>query len=91
MVTLIVFVPTQLGVEGRLIPRMKEVYLVLFLALFAILSIPFADDPSRAWLTCSDYLKVVVMFIVMASVGTGTSTSSTRPKRMVGPRARTGA
>jgi O-antigen ligase len=47
---------------------MKEVYLVLLLALFAILSVPFADDPNRSWLTCSDYLKVVTMFIVMASV-----------------------
>ena len=66
--TLIVFVPTQLGVEGRLVPRMREVHLVLLLAVFAILSVPFADDPNRAWLTCSDYLKVVVMFVVMASV-----------------------
>jgi putative inorganic carbon (hco3(-)) transporter len=68
VVTLLVFVPTQLAVEGRLIPRMKEVRLVLLLAVFAILSVPFADDPNRSWMTCSDYLKVVTMFIVMASV-----------------------
>jgi probable O-glycosylation ligase (exosortase A-associated) len=68
VVTLIIFVPSQLNFEGRLIPHVREVYLVLFLALFALLSVPFADDPNRAWLTCSDYLKVVVMFIVMVSV-----------------------
>ncbi len=68
VVTLIVFLPTQLAVEGRLIPQMKEVRLVLLLAVFAILSVPLADDSNRAWMTCSDFLKVVTMFLVMASV-----------------------
>jgi len=66
--TLIAYVPSQLSSEGRLIPQMREVRLVLLLALAGILSVPFADDPSRAWFTCSDYFKVIVMFIVMTSV-----------------------
>lgn len=66
--TLLIFVPSQLNFEGRLIPHIREAYLVLLLAVAALLSVPFADDPNRAWLTCSDFLKVVVMFIVMVSV-----------------------
>jgi probable O-glycosylation ligase (exosortase A-associated) len=66
--TLIVFVPTQLGLENRLTIRTREVNLVLLFALAALLSIPFALDPTRAYGAFVEYLKVVLMFIIMVNV-----------------------
>ena len=66
--TLLAFVPTQLATEGTLTTRPREVNLILLLGLAALLSIPFGDDPSRSWDAFSDYLKVIVMFIVMVNV-----------------------
>jgi putative inorganic carbon (hco3(-)) transporter len=68
VVTLAIFIPSQISVDNRLIPRIKEARLVLFLGLAGLLSVPFADDPTRAWATFADFTKVVVMFVVMASV-----------------------
>ncbi len=66
--TLVVFIPTQLGLEGRITSRPREVNLVLLLVLAALLSIPFALDPAVAWGSFTEYLKVVVMFIVIVNV-----------------------
>lgn len=66
--TLIVFIPTQLGLEGRLTITPREVWLVLLLVLTALLSVPFALDVSMAWGGFTQFLKVVVMFIVMVNV-----------------------
>jgi len=67
-VTLAIYIPVQLGLEGRLTIRPREVNAVLLLALVGILSVPLASDPPRAWWTLLDYFKVVVMFIVMVNV-----------------------
>jgi putative inorganic carbon (HCO3(-)) transporter len=66
--TLLVFLPTQLAVEGTLTARPREVNLVLLLALAALLSVPLAIDRSEAWPAFIDFAKVVTMFIVMINV-----------------------
>lgn len=66
--TLVVYLPTQLGLEGEVTVRQREVGLVLLLALAGLLSIPLALDPPFAWATFTDYLKVVVMFVVLVNV-----------------------
>ena len=66
--TLLVFVPTQLGLEGNLVGRIREVKLVLLLALTALLSLPMAISIGEGWDNFSEFLKVVAMFIVMVNV-----------------------
>jgi hypothetical protein len=66
--TLLVFIPTQLGLEGTITARPREVNLILLLVLTALLSIPLAVQRSAAWFSFTEYLKVVVMFIVMVNV-----------------------
>jgi putative inorganic carbon (hco3(-)) transporter len=66
--TLLVFIPTQLGLENTITTRPREVNLVLGLFLLSILSIPLATDPAIAWNGVTIYFKVVVMFIVMVNV-----------------------
>jgi len=69
LATLAVFVPTQLGLEGNLTARPREVNLLLLLVLGALLSIPLAFDPVEAWEAFNDsFIKVVVMFLVMVNV-----------------------
>lgn len=68
LVTLIAFVPSQLGLEGNFTTRPREVNLVLLLALAALLSVPFAINPSEAWDNFTEFLKVVTMFIVFVNV-----------------------
>lgn len=66
--TLLVFIPTQLSIEGTLTARPREINLVLLLLLTALVSIPFAIDPSDAWPAFVDFAKVIAMFIVMINV-----------------------
>ena len=68
MLTLAVYVPTQLGLDGKLTVWTREAKLVLLLLLFALLSIPQALDSQLAWNGFVDYLKVVLMFIVLINV-----------------------
>ncbi len=66
--TLIVFIPTQLGLENKITAWTTEVKLVLLLLGLGLLSVPFATDQLKAWTSFTEYSKVVVMFIVMANV-----------------------
>lgn len=66
--TLLVFVPTQLSLEGTLTARPREINLVLLLLLMGLLSVPFAIEPGEAWPAFVDFTKVVTMFIVMVNV-----------------------
>src|SRR6185369_12072894 len=68
MLTLAVYVPTQLGLDGKITVWTREAKLVLLLLLFAVLSIPQALDSQLAWNGFVDYLKVVLMFIVLINV-----------------------
>ncbi len=66
--TLVIFLPSQLAMEGNLTARPREVNLILLLTLAALLSLPLAIDPGEAWANFVEFLKVVVMFIVMVNV-----------------------
>lgn len=66
--TILVFILTQLGLENRISARPREVKLILLLLSTAVLSIPRALDPLRAWNSLTDYLKVVLIFIIMVNV-----------------------
>lgn len=66
--TLLAFIPSQLGLEGNLTSRPREVNLVLLLALTALLSLITAISLSEAWDNFVEFLKVVAMFLVMVNV-----------------------
>ena len=66
--TLLVYVPTQLGLEGKLTVKPREVKLVLLLLIAALLSIPLSIDPLKGWNYFLDYVKVIVMFVIMLNV-----------------------
>ena len=69
ILTLIIFVPTQLVLEGRMTVRTREVNLLMLLSVTALLSIPLAISPGEAWETFSDtFIKAVLVFIVMINV-----------------------
>ncbi len=68
IITLAVFVPTQLGLENRITARPREVMLVCLLLLTGLLSIPLALQPSKAFWSFVEFFKVVAIFIVMVNV-----------------------
>jgi O-antigen ligase len=70
LLTLCVFVLSQLMTEGNLTARPREVHLVLLLCLAGLLSIPFAKvSRIDAWATFSNtFIRAIVMFIVMVNV-----------------------
>jgi len=68
IVTLLIYLPTQFATEGNFTAMTTEVKCVLFLAAWAVLTIPIARDPGLAWQTFADvFSKVVLMFIVMVN------------------------
>lgn len=66
--TILVFLVTQLALESRLTARPAEVNLILLLLVTAAFSIPLALDRVRAWQSFSDFVKVVLIFIIMVNV-----------------------
>lgn len=69
LMTLGIYLPSQIALEGNLTARPREVNLLLLLTVTALLSIPMALSPGEAWATFNDtYLKAVLMFIVMVNV-----------------------
>jgi hypothetical protein len=58
----------QLSLEGTPTGRSREVKLVLLLVLIGLIGVPLAISPSEAWATFIEFLKVVLMFIVMMNV-----------------------
>lgn len=68
IITLAIFFPSQLMVEGTLTARPREVNLVLLFCLTGLLSIPLAINPAEAWATFSDtFIRCVVIFIVLVN------------------------
>lgn len=65
--TLALFFPTQVSLEGNLTARPREVTLALLLCVTALLSVPLAVSPGEAWQTFSDgeFIKAVLMFVVL--------------------------
>lgn len=69
LLTLVLFVPSQLTLEGTLSARPPEVKLVLLFCLTGLLSIPLAINPTTAWLQFSGtFIRCIVIFIVMVNV-----------------------
>jgi hypothetical protein len=68
VVTLIIYIPTQIGLEGRLTVRLREIDFLLLMAAGALLSIPQANEPLRAWDSFTQFMKVVIMFVVLVNV-----------------------
>ncbi len=66
--TLAVFLPTQLSIEGNLTARPREVNLVLLLCLAAFLSIPLAMNRGESLDAFRDFMRPVLMFIVLVNV-----------------------
>jgi len=54
--------------EGKITFRPKEINLALMLLVAALLSVPLALQRTLAWSSWVEYLKVIVMFIVMVNV-----------------------
>jgi O-antigen ligase len=68
LLTLAVYLPTQLSIEGTLSARPREVNAVLLLCVAALLSIPLAASPPLAWETFSGvFIRCVVIFIVLVN------------------------
>lgn len=69
LLTLIVFLPAQLGLEGTFTTRPTEVNMVLLLTGFALITMPIAKSPAMAWEEFNaSFIKAVLMFIVMVNV-----------------------
>lgn len=70
IITLVVFVPSQLAVEGSITARPREINLLLLFSLTALLSIPLALSPAEAWATFfgDTFIRCVVIFVVMINV-----------------------
>ena len=69
LLTLAVFIPSQLSAEGTLTARPREVNLVLLLCVAALLSIPLAKGSAgEAWATFSDiFIRAVLIFVVIVN------------------------
>ncbi len=66
--TLAVFFVSQLGLEGTLTARTREVNLILIFCLLGLVSIPLALDPRLAWETFSGvFIRCVIIFVVMVN------------------------
>jgi len=69
VLTLAIYVPSQLILEGNLTARPREIHLILLLCLAAFLSMPLATSPGEAYTTVTDVLlKAIVIFIVLVNV-----------------------
>jgi putative inorganic carbon (HCO3(-)) transporter len=68
LVTALAYVPTQLGLEGNLTSRPREVNLLLLFGLTVLLSVPFADDPAYSFGGFLDFIKVILIFVVLVNV-----------------------
>lgn len=69
ILTLAIYVPSQLMLEGNLTARPREIHLILLLCLAAFLSMPMATSPGEAYTEFTDVLlKAIVIFIVIVNV-----------------------
>ena len=68
LATMLVYLPTQLGLEGRITIRLPQISLLLLLLLTGLLSIPFATNRLLAWGGFVEFTKVILMFIILVNV-----------------------
>lgn len=68
LVTVLIYLPTQLVTEGSLTILTTEVKCILFIAFWALLTMPIAKDPGLAWQTFNEtFSKIILIFIVMVN------------------------
>jgi O-antigen ligase len=68
VLTLASYLLSQLSAEGTLTARPREVNAILLLSLAALLSIPMAASPGRAWESFSGvFIRCVLMFLVIVN------------------------
>ncbi|MFN2532272.1 MAG: O-antigen ligase family protein [Pyrinomonadaceae bacterium] len=71
IITLLIYLITQISTDGNLTARPREIVLVGLLMLAALLSMPMAIDRPEAWKTFTDiFIKAVLIFIVIVNVVT---------------------
>lgn len=69
IITLVLFVPSQILLEGRFSVWTVEIKCLLFIAAWALITVPIARDPQLAWNVLSQgYIRVVLIFIVLVNV-----------------------
>jgi O-antigen ligase len=69
IITLTIYLPSQIAAEGSLTALTTEVKCILVLGLFALVSVAYATEPALAWKTFSEtFVKVVLIFLVMINV-----------------------
>lgn len=69
LLTVVVYVVTQLNAGGPFSIVTTEIKCILFLAAMAMITIPFARDPGTAWEVYSDnFIKIIVIFLIMVNV-----------------------
>lgn len=69
VLTIAVFVPSQLAAEGTFTARPREVTLVLLFVLTALLSLPLATSRGDAWASFREpFVKAVLIFVVFVNV-----------------------
>lgn len=68
--TLVFYFPAQLGAEGNLTARPREVNLVLLLCLAGLVSVPFAKESvGDAWAAFSNiFIRAILIFVVIVNV-----------------------
>ena len=69
ILTLIVYLPAQLSTHGALTILNTETKCILFIAFWALITIPIAKDPGMAWKEFSEtFIKVAIIFVIMVNV-----------------------
>ena len=69
LATLLIYLPSQITSDGTLTAMPVEVKCVLFLTVWAIVTIPFAKNPNFAWQEFNEHFsKVAIIFVVMVNV-----------------------
>jgi putative inorganic carbon (HCO3(-)) transporter len=67
LATMAIFVPSQLALEGKITLKSPQIYLMLLLLLAVLLSVPLAMNRSMAWGGFVEFLKVVIVFIMLVN------------------------
>jgi hypothetical protein len=66
--TLLIYLPSQLTAEGSLTAMPTEIKCVLFLFVWALITVPIAKDPNLAWEALNEHFsKVAIIFVVMVN------------------------
>lgn len=69
VITLLIYLPSQLALEGNLTAHPPEVIAVLLLTACGFVSVVMATDHQEAWNAFSDvFIKAVIMFVVLVNV-----------------------